>query len=363
MVDLKNVKYFPILKTTDAELKAFSNLDPNIKDNIVPVFELTRSRRSKKNMDRDISKRLVGIKEVVDSRPFILDLTTDKQLLNEQIAKILNTHEGGFPLWVDLIEKWKNNGLNIIPIIHYDEQNIEDVQKEIMNLLRLSEFVAFRAPVNEAIEYIKQFNKMGVPFNKLILILDADYIEPLGQPDKSNLFIYALDMIINNFSSNMPQYIACAFSSFPDSVAKYGQDDKGGWIRYEKFTYNHLQERYHEKTCLHLVYSDYASVHPRRYDTAGGQWIPRVDFITKDQMCYYRYRRDDGGYSLAAQLVQSDKKYIPIQTVSVWGDNEIRSAAEGEPHGSAPSHWISVRINLYITRTVLELTARDRNPL
>lgn len=353
MINIDNISYLPILKTTDAELKAFEHLDDTLKEEVLPVFELTRSRKSKKNMDRSIFIRLNTLKELVGDRPFILDLTTEKQLTNEQIDHILDTFTDGFPLWIDLIRQSQAKGLNIIPVIHYDEQNLEDVAKEVENLFRLSDILAFRVPVSDAISYLETMVSMGISLHKIIVILDAAYQEPRGDKDKSSLFTQTLDELITKFSDNLPKVVACAFSTFPDSVAKYGEDDKGTWPRYEKYTYQILKNKYQKN--LTLKYSDYSSVHPYRYDTTGGQWIPRIDFMNSEYMCYYRARREDGGYPYVAKRVLSDKNYMPIKTLKTWGDNEIEIAGTLKPNGASPSYWISVRINLYITRTLMEL--------
>ncbi len=355
MTEINDVLYFPILKTTDAELKAFGHLDDVVKDKIIPIFELTRSRKSKKNMSRSINKRLESLETIVGNRPFVLDLTTEKLLSNEQIEDILNDFSGGFPLWVKLVKEQKEKGLNIIPVIHYDEQNPEDVKKEIEELFTVSDVLAFRVPVNDAVLYLKTMVAMGVSLKKIILILDAAYQEPKDHKDKSGLFIETIDQLLKDFAGDMPQCIACAFSSFPDSVTKYGEDDKGVWPRYEKYTYLALKSKYNNVPGLNLKYADYSSVHPYRYDTTGGQWIPRIDFIDADSMRYYRLRREDGGYALVAQKVLADQNYLPIGGLNAWGDNEIAVAGKGAPNGGAPSHWISVRINLYITRTLIEL--------
>lgn len=355
MIEINDVLYFPILKTTDAELKAFGHLDNAVKDKIIPIFELTRSRKSKKNMGRSINKRLESLESIVCKNPFILDLTTEKLLSNEQIEDILNDFSGGFPLWVKLVKEQKEKGLNIIPVIHYDEENLDDVKKEIEELFKLSDILAFRVPVNDAIAYLEKIVLMGVSLEKIIVILDASYQEPRGLRDKSVLFTETIEQLIRVFANNMPWCVACAFSSFPDSVTKYGEDDKGSWPRYEKYTYQALKLKYNDVPGLNLKHADYSSVHPYRYDTTGGQWIPRIDFINNDSMRYYRLRREDGGYALVAQKVLADQNYLAIAGLNAWGDNEIAAAGNGTPNGGAPSHWISVRINLYITRMLMEL--------
>lgn len=357
-----NIPYFPILKTTDAELKAFEHLDAHIKANIIPIFELTRSRRSPKNMDRCISKRLSSLKELMNNRPFVLDLTTDPQLSNEQIDNILEYHSNGFPLWIDLIKQNISEGLNIIPVIHYDETNLNDVKIEISKLFELSEILAFRVSPQDAISYLHSIKNMGFPLSKIILILDANYKDHNNPEDKSKDFADTIDEILKDFSTDLPLYVLCAFSSYPSSVTKIGNEKNGSWERHEKIVFNTLYNKYKDKINLH--HSDYSSVHPIRYNTAGGKWIPRIDFLDDNKMHYFRCRREDGGYICAAkQVVSPTSHYSSIKTVDCWGDSEIYAASQGNPNGNAPSHWIAVRINLYITKTLSELTDLHQNLL
>ena len=50
--------YIPIIKTGDAELKALQNLDTRYKVKFTPVIELTRGRRSKKDVVGILQKRI-----------------------------------------------------------------------------------------------------------------------------------------------------------------------------------------------------------------------------------------------------------------------------------------------------------------
>ena len=43
----KMAGYVPVMKTGDAELRGLANLSSDVKDRIVPLIELTRSRSSK----------------------------------------------------------------------------------------------------------------------------------------------------------------------------------------------------------------------------------------------------------------------------------------------------------------------------
>ncbi|EPK9976499.1 beta family protein, partial [Escherichia coli] len=55
---MKKFNYFPIMKTRDAELKAMSKLSSGVFDHILPIYELTKSRKAKIAPDGDIHRRM-----------------------------------------------------------------------------------------------------------------------------------------------------------------------------------------------------------------------------------------------------------------------------------------------------------------
>ena len=349
--------YFPIIKTTDAELKAYSFLNDDVKNGILPVFELTRSRRSKNNPNADINKRIDKLKEDVVNRPFILDLTVEKSLSNAQIDDMLNTPTGGFAMWVSFIEKLREQDLKVIPMINYHPAVRNDVEKEIKALNKLSKYLAFRVSINEpdVITYINQISAM-FDMKKLILILDGEFIEldnKRDRGDKSDYFSELLDEFNDNFDAAMPKALICAFSSFPAAVNDnkniYGEYNSGSFPISEVITNNKLLEDY-----KYVLHGDYGSVHPIRYEGGGG-WVPRVDFMDNYNFYYHRYQREDDGYITAANEVILDSNYKKIKKIDTWGDQEIEAADIGMPNGRSPSHWIAVRINLYITKQYLRL--------
>ena len=142
--------YVPIIKTNPAELKGFSNLPIDVFNNILPVIELTRSRRSKNNPNASIYKNLDTIIDIIGTNPFILDLTTDETLINNEIEGILYDGGNGFTKWVDLIITLKNSNMNPIPIIHYDPNEIQYLSEELNALQDLSSILAFRVSINDS---------------------------------------------------------------------------------------------------------------------------------------------------------------------------------------------------------------------
>ncbi|TNT72288.1 beta family protein, partial [Escherichia coli] len=57
--------YYPILKTTIAEMRALKKLDFVTWRNITPILELTKSRKSKNNQESCVYRKIDEIKEIV----------------------------------------------------------------------------------------------------------------------------------------------------------------------------------------------------------------------------------------------------------------------------------------------------------
>ena len=154
----KNFCYFPILKTTDAELKAYNFLDASIKDRILPILELTKSRISKKNPDGLIAKKLDKIYEIMKTNPFILDLTTEPTFSNKETEELIYDFRNGYEKWIKFLIKRKEQ-FNIIPMVHYQPQKKEEVKKQIKKLKDNFPSVAFRIELfqKESFDYIEDF--------------------------------------------------------------------------------------------------------------------------------------------------------------------------------------------------------------
>ena len=185
----KNFYYFPILKTTDAELKAYKFIDDSVKEGMLPIFELTKSRISKKNPDGLISNKLDKLYEIVKNRPFILDLTTEPTFSNREIEELIHNGANGYEKWIDFLIKRKNE-IKIIPMVHYHPQKKDEVKKQINKLRDNFPILAFRIEVfqEESFGYIEDFFSMcEKEYERVIIILDGQYIQSRDDSKKINL--------------------------------------------------------------------------------------------------------------------------------------------------------------------------------
>ena len=360
----KKFYYFPILKTTSAELKAYDFLDPSVKNHILPIFELTKSRKTKNNPESKLDKKIDKLYEVTKEKPFIIDLTTETTYSNKEIERMIYDGSNGYKKWVNFIKNQKKKFPFIIPMIHYHPRKIKDVEKQIISLGEVCSNLAFRADIfqDETVKYIKKiisFCNELKKSHKLIIILDGNFIS-ISKPERLNEFSKRVKQIVSdNVENDKIEAFIYAFSSFPKSVMD--RDYNGGdSIGRFPITENNLQQSL--LLSKKLYHGDYGSIHPKRYDTGGGGWIPRIDVVSAsgEIFFYHRYRRDEGSYTLCAQKVLQNEQYKEINQVNAWGDEEIRYAGQDQPSGKNPSHWIAVRANLYMTRQYFRLKKTNK---
>lgn len=349
--------YIPIIKTTSAEIKAFDNLSDEIKLDVLPLFELTKDRAHKKNYPEGrLEKALEKALNAQKSGKMILDLTSHEDLINSEIEELFD-NTNGYENWCNFIKNTKITN-RIYPTIQIDadqyDESPEDSKKEIISQVKKLEEMCNKLVLraNLGIEPNELITLIGFIYegltNKenLIIIIDAEYIKPMT----ANGYAADISARIKQISDvyKLTDFAVSA-SSFPKSVmdANYGEDHEGEF---------YIEEvSLHEKvstllSSLNIIYSDYALIHPVRYDIRGGTWVPRVDVPLERKVFYHRYRRDDGGYIVAAQKAIKDIRYL---SVGSWGNEQISVASEKRPNGLSPSFWISVRSNIHMTTQAL----------
>lgn len=348
---LNSYNYCPLLKTTDAELKAYENLPEEVKNNILPIFELTKSRRSKKNPHGNLQRRIDQLKELIQERPFLLDLTTETTLSNKEIDNLLKNTRNGYAAWRDFLQEIDLP--SVIPVVHYNEEATDKENlDQVKNLEATFKKVAFRADAYDSnmMNYFEKILNGLSDSRNMMVIMDVKFVSA-GNLEKT---IDSLFNRIRELRSYKPvNAIISMASSFPKSVVSpgYGGDDYGDF----KILEINISESLKKEFGSNIYHGDYGSVHPVRYLMGGGGWIPRVDVPLEREYFYYRFRREAGGYIKAAQKVLQNAKYKKVTNLNIWGDEEITCAGRGEPNGKSPSHWIAVRLNRHITQQYIRL--------
>ncbi|HIF9324428.1 beta family protein [Photobacterium damselae] len=343
--------YFPIIKTRDGELRCFEHINDDDFSKILPIYELTKSRKTKKAPDGDIYRRMKQIAEIQKKRPFILDLSTNEKYINPQIEQLLSAHNG-FKEWQYFLFDLHSD-LNIVPMVHLyedDDGKFEDVEKFVRNASARTDFLAVRLPYDLSDEEVEYYlEPIASNLNgkcKLYVILDAEFVRNKAICDVVDTFLEACSG--TTAFKNKVEAVIMLSSSFPSNVAQTGGEDIAGEFRIcEEDIYQGISEEFPIK------YGDYVSINTEQIEIKGGTFVPRVDIASLDgkSFTYKRYRRNSGGYVKAADhTIRDVGSYKPL---GVWADKEIQDAASGNPSGISPAFWISVRMNYYIKSRIL----------
>lgn len=354
---MNEIVYFPIIKTRDGELRCFEHINDNDFSKILPIYELTKSRKTQKAPDGDIYRRMKQIADIQKGRPFILDLSTDERYSNPQIEQLLSEHDG-FKEWQYFLFDLHSE-LNIIPMVHiYEDDNGEfnDLENFVKNASTKTNFLAVRLPYDLSDEEVKYY--LGPIVRnlskkcKLFVLFDAEFVRNKPINDVVDTFLEACSGT-KCFEQKIEDVVMLC-TSFPSNVAQVGGEDIAGSFRiYEEDIYQGVSEEFPIK------YGDYASINTEQIEMKGGTFVPRIDIASLDgkSFTYKRYRRNNGGYVRAAEHTISDtNSYRPL---GVWADEEISAAAANNPSGISPAFWISIRMNYYIKSRILLRESSD----
>lgn len=347
-------KYALLLKTGDSELRAMSHFDNT--SSILPIIELTRGRKSKKDEVGKISKRIERIRDIFKDEEIILDLTSDESLSNTEIdAFFIPTN--GYKGWCDYLLELENEKCfkRIIPSILVNglDQNL-NINLKIQANFFADNFkcIAYRCNIEDDgclgdIETIKDYLNRCESY----IIIDNGYIQP---SEVSACAIKSIGLIKQILCFVPNAKIIITATSFPD---KLPDEDDSTIPMSEINLYDEIQKALPNTD---IIYGDYGGVNPIRNDSivmAHG-WRPRIDVPLSNKIYYYRRRRSgmeySRTYSIVAQNVCSDLLF-PIDMNDNWGIQQIKNAANGASPGSNPSFWISVRMNIHVEQQLRRL--------
>jgi hypothetical protein len=352
-MDWSSFVYFPVLKTKDAELRAIASVDLSCRQRMLPIYEITKSRITKKDSLGDIVKRLEQIRTIQGELPFILDVTTDEKQKNTQIENILSP-VNGYECWKNWLEL--NVTSNIVPMIHInfeDDEDLAEAKKFVSSVEGKYPRMAMRLPAgleDEEYEEIIEAITSELNGSKIYLLLDEGCIRDAVKGSSIAVVAGFYQRACTKISS-MPNHdkwlekIICIAGSFPYMVSTEGKGDEKG--NFEIFEHSLFLSLKHNRPLLQ--FGDYASINVKQIEMRGGTFVPRIDFCTDTTFYYYRKRRDEGSYVWCAGKVVVDPIYI---SGGSWADEEIKSASLGAPSGISPSFWISVRACNYMIRRV-----------
>lgn len=369
--------YCPILKTRQSEIDAYDMLDISIKNEILPIIEMTGAlgytypknykieelRHTHRN--GDIYTKIKKILDLTDGRRFILDITDDASLMYDGLKEEggLLDPKNGYERWMTFLTSDDNFRKLVIPTIQFNTNYRKDLIDQIKFLNERFDYIAIKLPA-----FISDDNSPNIKFNgyiqsiinwistyivarKLILIIDFGYIR--GYKEYKSI----IDEGMKEFNTaGILKAIIPTASSFPNFVRDVEQPIKSYENEISLNVKNNLKF-----LGVPVIHGDYAAIHPTRYETGGGGWIPRIDYVVRNadgKPVAFDYARGirkntSSEYCYLARAVLNSNDYKPISEIEAEGDVRIKNKANNGDAGKSPSYWIAVRSNLYLTSQYL----------
>lgn len=346
MIDFSTFVYSPVIRTRRAELVGLSEIQDPYSLGLLPLFELTRSRRTKSNPEGAVEASVEAMINVVDDAFFVVDVTTQKSLTNSEVERLLDADDR-FKGWTDFVV----NSLpeTAIPVVHLtDPFEADSVSSQVEAFLRVKPGIALRIPseFEEIDGLVQTINRSLGSFADVAVYADVGMVGQKGYPGA----LARAREIAAIFSELEPGLFAPIASSFPSTVTPFG--DVTGVIRlFEVGLSDTILSEFDD---MHVIHGDYACIHPLDMEGVAMNWVPRVDVPLDDSLYYYRFRRHEGGYVRAASAVLSDRRYVEIKC---WANENIKLASDGKPVGKSPAFWISARLNMHVERQLRRLGA------
>lgn len=352
-------KYWIIVKTGEAEIRALENTPQRILSKTLPLIEITRGRKvTKDNIETyPFDKRLSKIKRIFKGQNVAIDVTSEDALSSCE-TDYFYSPENGYRNWVDFLLQLKEEKIfnEIIPTIlfNFDDENFEEnIGKQIQSLQDNFESVLYRSDIGddncyEDIELIhNKFTDKPLHF-----VIDCGYIPQASYKNVAEKCIARINNIKQIIEDSSCNYII-ASTSFPNNVRDLGDVNTDTFSISEIEIFNTIIKEHN------VTYADYASINPIRNDTVtmARGWIPRIDVPLEKIVYYYKERRPKGvtayasTYTRVARSVCSDDRF-PQDLAENWGVAQIQACAQGASPSASPSFWISVRMNIHIEQQV-----------
>jgi hypothetical protein len=337
------MNYSPVIRSRAAELRGLKELSDAARQGILPIVELTRSRRTSRNPSGSIDKSIEAVREILKDQPFVADLTSLPSLQNSEFDRLLDD-AGAFEAWTNLAVGTLPK--HCIPVAHLLEPfDLGEFRSQVSKLLPKFNRIAVRVPTSygDFPKLVLGLREIFSDPGQLFLVVDAGYVNEKNRAGAAARLNEMLDPVSGweLFRKSI------ASSSFPNSVVSAGGDDaQGEFILSEVRLWKELASKFPD-----LAYGDYAGIHPMDFTGTVTNWVPRVDVMLEEYFYYHRYRRSDGGYVKAAYEALNDSRYVPLEC---WAQENIKLAAAGSPAGRSPSFWIANRVNFHLTRQALK---------
>ncbi len=361
--------YIPIIKTGEAEIKASEKLTSGMLDRITPIIELTRGRQKTMKQGNDkivtypFDTRLAKMKEAFKGRTVFFDLTTDENLLSNEVHALYQ-YANGYERWRSFVNDNVGDGGfgRIIPsvLMNWDDNDFEtNFSLQVKELAANCGAVMYRSAIQtkDCYDELPLLLKYLPEGCELWIVLDGGYLQDSAVELAYNRCKKRIQNIKDRILNGRSAKYVVVSTSYPERVFDYGEGNPIVVSHSEVKLYERLKTDFSD-----IIYGDYAGINPIRQDLVvmARGWIPRIDIPLIYKTKVYWKRRPKGTteykgtYVIVAEETVSDAEF-PTGLRGKWGINEIVKCSEGEVTSCAPNFWISVRMFNHIYKQLIRI--------
>lgn len=330
--DLERIKYLPVFRSRQAELKGFKEASEATRTALLPVVAL-----GKLGQLDDVPRVLEKVREVVP-RAFV-DLHSNSYQTCSNHAEF-GSPDKNYAAWRGLFPK---NGNHIPVALMRPGGTARNFIRQVIAIENDYGVVVIRSRNgSHDLSSLQSALSAVDDVNNVLFVLDFGYIRGAVAPreTEARLLISALRNV------DAEARIAVIASSFPRSVSAYGEES--GTLDIEE---RDLHAQIGGDAVA--IYGDHSSIYPEPFEPSKSRFVPRIDYCLDDSWIFRRYRDVVGtpGYQKCAQEIIASPDWDPAFAASSWGARMVAETSNGVPQGfAAPSNWIAARVNMHIER-------------
>ena len=359
--------YYPILRAKSAEFKALSQASSTVKDNILPLFEISKRPQDSKRYKDSPHPKILYLNDICTK---ITEMWSGREVLFDTYhwqnpAETIETGEHSLSY---LYNTLRRDNVLAIPVIGYDRWEIPEYRlalKSIVDIhdgkfsIRLDHFAIEDANEPEHFQDILSgiLEELGLSPQNCHVIIDFADVSAKSVPD----LISEFDILFNNLRHFGFMSYSIAGCSLPSSIDKAVKqtNSTGLVLRKEMLLWKGVRDQFPNSS---VFFGDYGVRGPNTSEIAYGNTNAKIRYTTDNHFFIIRgqkIRKPIGGMqhcSLSDKLIKS--KHYKGAAYS-WGDSKITECSKGKFGGGA-TQWIEIDTSHHLAYISEEIELFER---
>ena len=365
-VDFSSIFYFPCLQSSPEERLAYTHLSEEVKDRILPIFELSIVRRPD-------SWRLSEpeLNAICPNRNFILDLCQEpapqpfvpraptpdderridtERRYNHNYNNFIDTllaPRDGFSNWRNLVARFPN----AIPTIIYNDPRTQERQivRQAALLAQNSQSIAIRIRetfADEMCSIVPQIINILGSASQLMIILDAGYgrqnVQRRSQFIANSIGRITAGLDVGELAEVQATTMSSSFSrpTQDGTNEMLGRDWQIWRVARQVFTF-----KFGDFGSMFRIYP------PNTFRSP--EWTATVNLPQDESWINYKHPNNNDRQGWVDGSIDITPRPEFAVSPMCWGKTQVTRAATGDLAGiDRASIWRAIRINMHITRQV-----------